>query len=673
MSSNFRVQNLFATQETLTGDLVFDKTSGDVTLTVTDQVNATLTVPDVGGVSQDILLSVATQNVENKTIKTSTIETTTEFGDSTDNTKQLAVDLTGATTATKTTLDFNQTANRTVTFPDATGTVGLFANAGTDNRIVRMDGTDKVQDSGIELTDTNDLNSVRSIGGETGQNLTLTSATGQSLVLTSDTNVSVTNAASVGGTLTLASTLVFDKATNDLTVAVTDQATGVATATIPDLGGVSQDFVLTSQTQELTNKTLASSSIKTSTEFVDSTDTTKQVAIDLASATTGTTTTLDFNQTANRTIAFPDVTGTVAIQPSGTDNQLLRMDGTSASQASTVTLGDAGELAGVLSIAGSTGNDLTLTAPTGQSLVLTSDTNVSITNNATVGGKLVVTGDLEVNGTTTSVNSSVVTISDNNLLLSSNYTTATARSGGLTVNYLPTATTDTLDTGGFTSTSTVATVAASTFSAGDIILITGANNDKNNGLFEVLTHAANVLTIASTATFNFLQDTFVADSSTLGSIRKVTVAALQAGTDGRFEVAQGSSTSGMTFTDLALVTELGGVWTELTHTTTNNTPYTLVTHTPTANKSSVIEVVYTARQQSSVNSNCGTVERTFYKDGTTVYAMGTGMLSNGNFGGNSADWLVEILPSSGTVLVRITGDAANSVDWKIRWRYLQSQ
>jgi hypothetical protein len=50
--------------------------------------------------------------------------------------------------------------------------------------------------------------------------------------------------------------IVFDEATNDLTLAVADQATGTATVTIPDLDGVSQDFVFTAETQTLTNKTL---------------------------------------------------------------------------------------------------------------------------------------------------------------------------------------------------------------------------------------------------------------------------------------------------------------------------------------------------------------------------------------------------------------------------------
>lgn len=56
-------------------------------------------------------------------------------------------------------------------------------------------------------------------------------------------------------TLTLIQgSMTFDRATNDLTLAVTDQATGIATATIPDLGGVSQDFLFEEVEQTIENK-----------------------------------------------------------------------------------------------------------------------------------------------------------------------------------------------------------------------------------------------------------------------------------------------------------------------------------------------------------------------------------------------------------------------------------
>lgn len=58
------------------------------------------------------------------------------------------------------------------------------------------------------------------------------------------------------GNVTGAGSITFDKATFDLTLAAANQATGVATATIPDLGGVSGSVVIDNLAQTLTNKTL---------------------------------------------------------------------------------------------------------------------------------------------------------------------------------------------------------------------------------------------------------------------------------------------------------------------------------------------------------------------------------------------------------------------------------
>jgi len=51
-----------------------------------------------------------------------------ELEDATDETKLVGVDLTGATTSTKTDLIFSQTANRNITYPDASGTLALEGN-----------------------------------------------------------------------------------------------------------------------------------------------------------------------------------------------------------------------------------------------------------------------------------------------------------------------------------------------------------------------------------------------------------------------------------------------------------------------------------------------------------------------------------------------------------------
>ena len=62
-------------------------------------------------------------------------------------------------------------------------------------------------------------------------------------------------------------------------------------------------------------------------------------------------------------------------------------------------------------------------------------TGLSVTNNATVGGALTVTGDLTVNGTTTTINSTTISVDDKNIELGSvdSPTDVTADGGGITL------------------------------------------------------------------------------------------------------------------------------------------------------------------------------------------------------------------------------------------------
>lgn len=170
-----------------------------------------------------------------------------------------------------------------------------------------------------------------------------------------------------------------------------------------------------------------------------------------------------------------------------------------------------------------------------------------------------VTGDLVIQGTTTSLSSETVLISDNFLYLNQGYATATAVTGGIIVNYEPTSTTDTVASGGFTagvastSNPTVATTGAATFSLGDIIQINGTSDPDNNGLFEVLSHSSNVLTIRGIGTTStvetFTQDQFDTSTVVAGTITKVNVAVLRVNTSGSWESAYGSSTP-LTFSAL---------------------------------------------------------------------------------------------------------------------------
>jgi type VI protein secretion system component Hcp len=176
-----------------------------------------------------------------------------------------------------------------------------------------------------------------------------------------------------------------------------------------------------------------------------------------------------------------------------------------------------------------------------------------------------VTGNLVVQGTTTSTSSETVTVSDNHLYLNAGYETTAAQTGGLVVNYLPINTTDTVATGGFTagvaatSNPTVITTGSGTFAAGQFIQITGASAPGNNGLFEVLSHTGTTLTIrgiGTTATVeNFTQNQFTTSTVVAGTITRVTVSVMRAGTDGVWESAAGS-TSGLTFSDVASLSSI---------------------------------------------------------------------------------------------------------------------
>lgn len=181
------------------------------------------------------------------------------------------------------------------------------------------------------------------------------------------------------------------------------------------------------------------------------------------------------------------------------------------------------------------------------------------TPRATFSEHVTVGGNLTVLGTTVSTDSETVLVADNHLYLNAGYTNGSPVTGGLVINYDPSATFDAVAAGGFTageagvSNPTLATVGAATFAASDLIQISSAADPANNGLYEVLSHAANVLTVRGvgvTATVeDVTQNQFVTDTTVAGVIYKIAVAVFRAGTDGVFEVAQGSATP-LVYSDL---------------------------------------------------------------------------------------------------------------------------
>jgi filamentous hemagglutinin len=271
------------------------------------------------------------------------------------------------------------------------------------------------------------------------------------------------------------------------------------------------------------------------------------------------------------------VTGSnIDLDPTGTF--ALDMD---AAQTATVTLAD--NLASALLVKDGSVNYIDVDTATGAEKIDfgnatdNPDYNFLGTGQADFDGDVVVSGNFHVQGTTTTVSSENVNYSDNHLYLNDGYETTSTETGGVVVNYLPTATNDTVNTGGFTagvastSDATVITSGSGTFTAGDFIQIAGAADQGNDGLFEVHTHVGTTLVIAGVgaggadervAPNDFTQTNFTTDATVQGTIRKVTLGIMRCGTDGIWETAAGSTTTGLSFADLASAagTSLGGAY-----------------------------------------------------------------------------------------------------------------
>ena len=333
------------------------------------------------------------------------------------------------------------------------------------------------------------------------------------------------------------------------------------------------------------NTALTSFDVDTGTMSLDSTDTTnltmsanaaaaKTLTIAATNANVGGTAVLDIDADDGITV---DTGGTLVMQSTGasgwsngsgnlalttTSTGVIQLDGVDGvdlnSTAGPINIGDDADTGAINIGTGAAARTITLGNKTGTTSTTVEAGTGGITLDATT---TTVTGDLVVQGTTTTVESEIVNIADNFLYLNDGYTTTSAHEGGIVVNYLPTATTDTVGgTAGFTAGSpgtanpTVSTTGGATFAAGDFIQISGAADQTNDGLYEVLSHAGNVLTIAgvgtAAATYRFTQNDFETDATIQGSITKVTVGAIQVDTGGDWQVGSASDSGSFTFTDL---------------------------------------------------------------------------------------------------------------------------
>jgi hypothetical protein len=247
--------------------------------------------------------------------------------------------------------------------------------------------------------------------------------------------------------------------------------------------------------------------------------------------TSGTTT--DIQATGNVTVDSSG--GTIGVGTDADDGAINI--GTGTTNGRTITIGSTGA-ANTTSVNIDAGDDgaVTIDAPT-----------------------TTITGNLVVQGTTSTVESEIVNVADNFLYLNDGYTTASALEGGFVVNSLPTATSDTVN-GTFTagvaavSNPTVVTTGSATFAAGDFIQVSGAADQQNDGLYEVLSHVGTTLTIRGVGTagttYQFFQNDFVTDATAQGAITKVTVGAVQVDATGNLQYGYGADTGAFAFADI---------------------------------------------------------------------------------------------------------------------------
>jgi hypothetical protein len=284
------------------------------------------------------------------------------------------------------------TADRTITFPDVTGTVITNADSGTVTSAMIENGT--IVDGDISASAAIGASKIAGTAVTQADSGTVTSAMiADGTIVDGDISASAAIAQSKISGLT---TDLSNKASaSDLTTH-TGASTGVH--------GVTGSVVGTTDTQTLSSKTLTSP-VVSGLALSDS-----SIVFEGSSADDNETTLTVTNPTGDRTITLPDATGTVAL----TNNKLDVFAATTSAELRTV-----------------------ISDETGTGGLVFADTPTLITPNIGVatGTSLVLSGDLTVNGTTTTINSTEITIDDKNLVLGSvaTPTDAGADGGGITL------------------------------------------------------------------------------------------------------------------------------------------------------------------------------------------------------------------------------------------------
>lgn len=158
----------------------------------------------------------------------------------------------------------------------------------------------------------------------------------------------------------------------------------------------------------------------------------------------------------------------------------------------------------------------------------------------TLGGDVTIQGNLEVQGTTTTVDSQLQT-ADRYILLNSDYTSDIALDAGLVMNIDPSATAFSIDD----ITSNVITVVAgdpsSVLSVADFILIQNPGDVDNVGVYEVLLVDATTITIDTVPADSWSGGALVDDATTQGTVVGVRLSVIRSSAAGAMQTAHGTA------------------------------------------------------------------------------------------------------------------------------------
>ena len=205
------------------------------------------------------------------------------------------------------------------------------------------------------------------------------------------------------------------------------------------------------------------------------------------------------------------------------------------------------------------GNIFEVEDTSSNSLFAVSDTKV------TSGVNVEITGNLNVMGTLTYIDTTNLSVSDRFIFSAANYDLNPAITAGMVFNCDPDTTAQVMvAAGGFTAgvaavsnPTVVVNIASGTFSPGDVIVIVGSDSNENDGIYEVDSHAGNLVTIRGVGTvlttIDFVRNQFTTNAVVAGTITKTNVSVLRSRFDCDFEVTKGSDAASLTTNTAVLI------------------------------------------------------------------------------------------------------------------------